>query len=750
MSEETTTGPDSGKPSKSGTYVVCDGAKCKCDKSVSGAQADFQVLSQSTTYINDKDGSKKLVGNTMDLGIPFVVKASTFGQCKLQPTGSSYLPCIPAVVSWSDQYDSVVLDNSGKLLVKDSTASCAIGGTIEFASHGQEQSVSQADAEQASIQTPLTPVMSEEVIRALTLGEFLKGEDEKGASVKSITTMDGRSQYFYNKLSIPFKVKEFSNSNPSQSSKDAVNWAVFHKKASEPNSAYKQCGLYSDIGEEFIFPFKIEGDYIIEAYGSTNGPFYLKNRTHSAFMKITLRDQTIDGLAVTVDGDLRERVRPSEIATIQAKSLFSNVEMTDIAGVNSVGKIIWHVEATYNGNSVPVNYNPNPSDPTQLFISPLGRRADVTVRATSAEGLSHSVSYEVGNNYVTAIQADKQTVAVWDEGEEKERHKVTLTVSGYKIEPALPAEENAVKWTYFEPGKAPDRNKVIATGHETVRKIKKERVLMYEAFMISPEGGEKPTTKRVEAVFPKIKRAYWADSEGNKIARSGYGHTVYLHIETLGLTGEKFQFNVWESDTLTDSDPIKNAGTEIEITSFEGVINQEFKIPDYSMMDEREQEFYFTIEKLDFELLGTVQDADSNNEFVLWKDHTSKKVDYLKVTPDRKITSLKIYESGNKLHTGRVKFGDTVTIKITSRNRIDEEIEFEIWKDAEINNYKGGGTSSDDIKFSETIKIKVDKEGKGSTDFKIPMNWEDYQGDAETQFFYLKEGNDEYPRANFT
>lgn len=746
MSEETT-GPDSGKPSKSGTYVVCHGAKCKCDKSVSGAQADFEVLSQSTTYINDKDGSKKLVGNTMDLGIPFKVKASTFGQCKLQPTGSSYLPCIPAVVSWSDPYESVVLDNTGQVLVKDSTASCAIGGTISFATHGQEQAVSQADAEEAAAQPPLTPVMSEELVRALTLGEFAKENDKKGASVKSITTLDGKSQYFYNKLAIPFKVKEFSKSNPSQASKDAVNWAVFHKKSGEPDSTYKQCGLYSDVGEDFVFPFKIEGDYVIEAYGSTKGPFYLKNKSLSAYKKISLKEQTIDGLAVTVNGDVRERVRPTEIATIKTKALFSDAEMQGIAGSNSVGKIIWSVKATYRGNEVPVNYNANLSE---LLVSPVGRRAKVSVQATSTTGVSKSVSYEVGANYVTAIQSDKKTVSVWDGGTQKERHKVTFKVSEYKIEPALPEEKAAVKWTYFKPGEKPNKTNVIANGDETTRTIKKEGIFMYEAFMFSPEGGEKPTTKKVEAVIPKITKAYWADSNGNKVSRSGYGHTVYLHVETLGLTGEKFQFNVWESDTYSDSDPIKNAGTEIEITSNEGVINQEFTIPDYSSLDEREQEFYFTIEKLDFELLGTKQDADSGNEHILWKDHSSKKVDYLKVTPDKKITSLKIYESGGKLHTGRVKYGDVVTIKIASRNRIDEEIEFEVWKDAEINNYKGGNSSSDDIKFSETIKIKVDKEGNGETDFTVPTGWEAYQGEAQTQFFYLKEGSNEFPRANFT
>lgn len=752
MSEETTTGPDSGKPDKSGTYVVCNGAKCKCDKSVSGSQADFEVLSQSLSYINDSDGAQKLVGSTMDLGIPFKVKASTFGQCKLQPTGSSYLPCIPAIVSWSDQYDAVVLDNTGKLLVKDSTASCAIGGTVSFATHGQEQGVSQADAAEASAQPALTPVMSEAEVIALTLGTFAKGKDEKGASVKSVTTGDGKGEYYYNKLEIPFKVQEFSKSSPSQASKDAVNWAVFYKKSSDPISSYKQCGIYSDVGEEFIFPFKIEGDYVVEAYGSTNGPFFLKNKPLSAFKKIVLKDQTIDGLAVTVDGEIRERVRPTEVATVKTDALFSDAEMTGIAGENSVGKIIWDVKATNGGRELPVSFNENPLNPTELLVMPIKSNASVKVRATSSRGVIKELTYKVGPNYVTAIVSNKKTVSVWESGEVKERHEVTLKVSGFIIEPALPSELAAVKWTFFKEGEKPDKTNVIATGEETKRYLKKEGVLMYEAFMFSPEGGEKPTTKRVEAVLPQIKKAYWADSKGNKIARSGYGHTVYLHVETLGLTGEKLQLNVWESDVNTDSDPIKNAGSEIEITSHEGVINQEFELPDYSMFDEREQEYYFTIEKLDFKLLGTKQDSDSGNEYLLWKNHTSKKVDYLKVGPDKKIVSLKIYESGDKLHIGMVDYGDTVTVKLSSRNMVGEDLELEIWKDPNMDNSDGGGyeKTSDDIKFSETIKIKVDKEGNGSADFKIPMNWKDYEGTAQAQFFYFKVNDEEFPRSYFS
>lgn len=744
---ETTEEKDSGKPNKSGLYLICNGAKCKCNQSVEQQQADFEVLSQSTTYINDTDGAEKLVGSTMDLGIPFKVKSSTFGTCKLQPTGSSYLPCIPAVTAWSDAYDSVTLDNKGKVLVKKSTAQCAIGGKIEFATHGQEQHVSQSDAKEASPQQTLSPTLSEDQVRALALGEFIKAEDAKGASVKSIATVDGQSNYFYQKMNIPLKVAQYSTPNPSAEAKKGINWAIFHKEIGEPISKYKQRGVYSDVGEDFIFPFKVKGDYVVEAYGGAGGPYYLKNQPLAAFKKITLKDQTLESIALSVGGQARTRVRPTEMATVKMKALFSDAEMTNIIGTNSMGKIVWDVKATNKGQNIPVDFKKNPANSSEILIMPVGTRADVNVRATSADGVSKTLSFAVGANYVTAITADKETVSVWEKGEQKERHKVKLSVSEFIIEPATAAEKASVKWTNFKPDAKPDKTNVIATGPETIRIFKNPGVFMYEAFINSPEGGEKKTTKRVEGVLPQITKAYWADSKGNKISRSGFEHTVYLHVETLGLTGEKLKFNVWESDTYS-SDFIKNAGTDIEIKSNNGVINQAFKLPTASWL---EQEYYFTIEKLDFTVLGTKQDADSNNEFVLWKDHQSKKVDYLYVSDDKKITSLKIFETGNKLHTGIVKYGDTLTIKLTSRNRIGEELVFEVWKDVKADNKDGKGheKTSDDIKFSETIKIKIDQEGNGSADFKIPANWKNYQGKAKAQFFYLKHDGVEYPQAHF-
>lgn len=116
-------------------FLVCHGAMCQCQQGI--APDLFKVLSQTKYSINDQGGSTKLIGNTMDLGIPF--EAGTFGQCKLQPTGSSFMACVPAVTGWDGAYDKVELGNGGQILTEESKAICAVAGSpvIEFINNGQ-------------------------------------------------------------------------------------------------------------------------------------------------------------------------------------------------------------------------------------------------------------------------------------------------------------------------------------------------------------------------------------------------------------------------------------------------------------------------------------------------------------------------------------------------------------------------------------------------------------------------------------
>ncbi|WP_199185109.1 DUF4280 domain-containing protein [Aquimarina sp. I32.4] len=144
-------------------HVVVDGAMCKC---MHGNAPDTLVVqSQQKAYINDGDASRKLVGNSMDLGMP--LQAKTFGQCKLQPSSSGYLPCIPNILRWQNYYNKVELSNGGQILTEESKATCAIAGAacIEFTFHGQtvggESSVQEADPE---TQVHLNPLVDATMI----------------------------------------------------------------------------------------------------------------------------------------------------------------------------------------------------------------------------------------------------------------------------------------------------------------------------------------------------------------------------------------------------------------------------------------------------------------------------------------------------------------------------------------------------------------------------------------------------------
>ncbi|WP_276166937.1 DUF4280 domain-containing protein [Zobellia alginiliquefaciens] len=161
-------------------YLVCQGAMCQCQQ---GFAPDlFKVLSQSKFYINDQSGSSKLIGSTMDLGIPF--EAGTFGQCKLQPTGSSFMTCVPNIIQWDGPYEKVELANGGQILTEESKGICAIAGSpvVEFMTNGQIGSPQKSNLENTNQQmhNQLNPLVRPD--------EIVEEEPFEGIEVKSEIT----------------------------------------------------------------------------------------------------------------------------------------------------------------------------------------------------------------------------------------------------------------------------------------------------------------------------------------------------------------------------------------------------------------------------------------------------------------------------------------------------------------------------------------------------------------------------------
>lgn len=119
-------------------HFVVQGATCKCKFSEDSSKTDkLKVKTHSKHYGNEKESSNKLIATTKELGQ--TLENNTFGKCKKQPAGSSFLPCQAVITQWSGFYEKVTLSNQGKILLEDSKATCPMGAPdcIEIVNHGQ-------------------------------------------------------------------------------------------------------------------------------------------------------------------------------------------------------------------------------------------------------------------------------------------------------------------------------------------------------------------------------------------------------------------------------------------------------------------------------------------------------------------------------------------------------------------------------------------------------------------------------------
>ena len=120
----------------SGKYVVVQDALCECE--FGDFPDKLKVLSHQKFYANDNKASKKAIATTMEIGAATFEK-NTFGQCKMQPMGSSFKPCQIVITKWEGAYEGAELANGGQVLTEDSKAICPMGGSpcISVLLHGQ-------------------------------------------------------------------------------------------------------------------------------------------------------------------------------------------------------------------------------------------------------------------------------------------------------------------------------------------------------------------------------------------------------------------------------------------------------------------------------------------------------------------------------------------------------------------------------------------------------------------------------------
>ncbi|WP_430909422.1 DUF4280 domain-containing protein [Maribacter sp. 2-571] len=155
----------------SSKHIVVQDALCECQ--FGDFPDKLKVLSQQKIYANDNKASKKLVATTMEIGGATFEK-NTFGQCKMQPTGSSFKPCQIVVTKWEGFYKNVELTNGGQILLEDSKAICPIGGSpcISILFHGQtsEQTVNSSSEDEAVAQQ-VNPLVDLEDLQAPELDD---------------------------------------------------------------------------------------------------------------------------------------------------------------------------------------------------------------------------------------------------------------------------------------------------------------------------------------------------------------------------------------------------------------------------------------------------------------------------------------------------------------------------------------------------------------------------------------------------
>lgn len=140
-----------------GKYFVIQKGMAQCNQGFTFPK--FKVSSHEKHYWNDEEGKADYLAVTED-DLQFDPMAQPFGQCKLQPTSSGYLPCSFAPAGkWQKPYEKVKVMGKS-CLTENSELMCAIGGKITVMKHGQQSeagksNVRNADTREQQVYNPV-------------------------------------------------------------------------------------------------------------------------------------------------------------------------------------------------------------------------------------------------------------------------------------------------------------------------------------------------------------------------------------------------------------------------------------------------------------------------------------------------------------------------------------------------------------------------------------------------------------------
>jgi muramidase (phage lysozyme)/plastocyanin len=386
----------------SAELLVCDGAKCTCDKAVDPSPKSLKVLSHHKYVIND-NGESKLLATNKENALPNL----NFGQCKV-PNPNYPVPCT-AKLEWKDYYDHVELPGGAYVLTEKSTAKCtAKGGTIKIVQHGQQAEVSTAEVEKANAGAWAAdgPLVTEEIIKT---EQAANNSDTDGASVKSVESVLYPSDQ---PLNTPVEFKANFNGKPTDAEKQGVNWIIYDANG-------KPMQFRTDVGEKITITFKEAGTYLIEAYGKKAGDKKVTKPFH-------IKANEIDTVT-TIDGSLK--VRTQEAVEFKLKSLFPGIAIP-----GNTEAISWTVTKN-KGAGVPSLLNQT-GPVTQVICND---EASYVVTAYFNGVAKQSKLIEALKNGIQSVSASRASARVKD--------SIKFTVKDqFKILPARESEKALVKW----------------------------------------------------------------------------------------------------------------------------------------------------------------------------------------------------------------------------------------------------------------------------------------------------------------